>query len=73
MSVIPAKLVPAEAGSRNPVISHKYNLPPIIENLPFGGLFFFFGDFGIFFAVGIGCCGLKKFRIFCKKKLSYRR
>ncbi|TET69358.1 MAG: hypothetical protein E3J56_09800 [Candidatus Aminicenantes bacterium] len=33
MSVIPAKLVPAEAGSRNPVISHKYNLPPIIENL----------------------------------------
>jgi len=33
VSVIPAKLVPAEAGSRNPVISHKNNLPPIIENL----------------------------------------
>jgi len=29
------KLVPAKAGSRNPVISHKYNLPPIIENLRF--------------------------------------
>jgi len=37
LSFLP-QLVPAEAGSRNPVISHKYNLPPIIENLRLSGL-----------------------------------